>query len=319
MRPHHGQRPERAVLELPLGKHALQLERRSRIATKSHEQADRLVPKPPECDLEHASRRGIEPLDVVQRDHHRPAVGQSPQRIEHGQPNGMCVWTLVARLREQQRDSERPPARRGKQRREIVKEWAEQVRQPSKRERCLGFRTPVCEDMVAALRGQSHAPFPENGLPNPRLPARTRACGPLSTRSRKSATAASSCSRPTTSPTIATLYAEQLQRERAPPTRQRWRSWTAAGRRDPRASRSATATNSLWRRRGRTAHRCGSLQPTIGAKRSQIPTVRDRAAGPHVRRHKTAPPSRATRRLARNLRGGALLCLNDRQPTRRQI
>ena len=125
MHSHRGERPERAVLQLPLGKHALKLERRTSVATKSHEQADTLVPKPPECDLEHAGRRGIEPLDIVQRDHHRSAVGQRPQRVEHGQPDRMCVWALVARLREQQRDSERPPARGGKPRREVVEKRAE--------------------------------------------------------------------------------------------------------------------------------------------------------------------------------------------------
>jgi hypothetical protein len=36
----------------------------------------------------------------------------------------MCVWALLARLREQQRDTERPPARAGKRRREIVEERA---------------------------------------------------------------------------------------------------------------------------------------------------------------------------------------------------
>ena len=130
-----GERRERAVLELSLGKHALQLERRTRTGTKSHHQADTLVPKPPERDLEHAGRRRIKPLDVVQRDHHRPAVGQSPQRVEHGQPDGMCVWALVARLLEQQRDTERPPARAGKRRRRSssagrVGQTAQQTRTP---------------------------------------------------------------------------------------------------------------------------------------------------------------------------------------------
>ena len=110
----HRQSPEPLVRE-----RALQLDRAPpelRSQPQRREQPERLVAQPPERDLEHAGRGRVEPLDVVERDEARAAVGQGAQHVEHGEPDRVRVGRRLARLREQKRDLERPPARRRERR-----------------------------------------------------------------------------------------------------------------------------------------------------------------------------------------------------------
>ena len=79
--------------------------RRSRAARPALAQA-------PERDLEHAGGGRVEPLDVVEGDEDRAALGESTQDVEHGQPDRVRIGSHLARLGEQQRDLERPPPRR---------------------------------------------------------------------------------------------------------------------------------------------------------------------------------------------------------------
>ena len=101
---------------------------------RRREQPERLVAKPPQSDLERAGRGRVEPLDVVERDEHRAALGQRAQHVQDGEPDRVRIGRRLARLREQQRDLERPPARRRERGPDVVEHVAEQLREPGEGE-----------------------------------------------------------------------------------------------------------------------------------------------------------------------------------------
>ena len=62
----------------------LELERRRDLGhlPQGREQADPLVAKAPQRDLQHRGRRRVEPLDVVERHDNRAGVGERAQHIQ---------------------------------------------------------------------------------------------------------------------------------------------------------------------------------------------------------------------------------------------
>ncbi len=48
--------------------------------------------------LEHARGRSVEPLDVIERDDHRPLLGESPKGVEHREPDRPWIRSPLSRL-----------------------------------------------------------------------------------------------------------------------------------------------------------------------------------------------------------------------------
>ncbi len=82
-----------------------------RVGRRPHrrEQADALVTQAPERDLQHAGRRRVEPLEVVEREDDRLPLGEHAEDVEHGQSDGSRVRSNLPGLCQEERDLERAP------------------------------------------------------------------------------------------------------------------------------------------------------------------------------------------------------------------
>jgi hypothetical protein len=83
------------------GESTHQIQPRLGRVSRRGENPDRLLPKPPQRDLEHRRRGRIEPLDVVERHQERTALAQRAQDVEQGQTDRMRVRRLRTRLDKQ--------------------------------------------------------------------------------------------------------------------------------------------------------------------------------------------------------------------------
>ena len=109
----------------------------------------------------------------------RALLGQRPQHVEHGEPDRVRIGGVLARLGEQQRDLERPPARRHERGADLVEHVAEQLGERRRRRATPRPRLRGRSEHGRTLRRASSTPASQRiVLPIPASPERTSAPGP---------------------------------------------------------------------------------------------------------------------------------------------
>ncbi len=198
------ERPDGQSLDRP-GKR--RLERRRRLAAAGEEDPDRLAVEPPQRERERIRRRGIEPLDVVDREQQRAAGGQR-DAARRAPPTATARGSAetTALPLEQERRRERSPARRGELRQHLGGGFRQEVAEPGMGETLLGARAGRAVSTRSPRSCAASTPASQSvDLPIPASPSSTRAPGPApvpAARSTKPCNAATSSSRPTMSAAI---------------------------------------------------------------------------------------------------------------------
>ena len=132
------------------------------------EQADVRLGQPPEREAERARRRGVEPLEVVDREHEL-VLGQELQGAANGDAECAGVDRPPGRVLDEEDDLERPPPRRRQGRQHLVEDAVEQVAEPGVRERALRLGGPRREHAQPAPARVLDRRAPERRLPDPGL------------------------------------------------------------------------------------------------------------------------------------------------------
>jgi hypothetical protein len=101
-----------------------------------------VVDEPSQCKREGASRQGVEPLRIVDRDEHGSVFSQDLQRVASCNPERPGIRQFRVRLFEQERHFERAPPRRCQRRQNVVENLLEQIAQPYMGETALGLHRP---------------------------------------------------------------------------------------------------------------------------------------------------------------------------------
>ncbi len=123
---------------------------------------------------EDALGRGIEPLDVVDREQDRRASGERAERGEERTWKGDSIRRPGCCRLQPGCDGERPTLRLGKLVRDLGQETVEQVAESAERERHLRLHASRHEDPPAGLPSQLDPRAPEHGLADSRLAANQR-------------------------------------------------------------------------------------------------------------------------------------------------
>ena len=163
--PARGVEVERADVEpreRPATERALQRPHAARAA--GEQEADRHAVEPPRGEAQGLGGRRVQPLQVVDRDQHRPGCRQRPQPVEHAERDRARLRGVGRGLATQQRDLERLRLRRGQPGERVRADAVEEVDQRGERQPRLGVAGPRGEDLVPA-RPRAGDP----GLPQGRL------------------------------------------------------------------------------------------------------------------------------------------------------
>lgn len=171
MQPRQAERSHRQALEALLPKCPGELERgrKPRPAAKGREQAHPLVAQAPDRELQHEGGSSVEPLDVIESDHHGSLRRESTQRIENGDADRTLLRRLPAGIREPERDLERAAARWRERACDFLQDRFEQIGEPGEGQRCLGLDPAMDEHTIEAPLGLLDTELPEHGLADSRL------------------------------------------------------------------------------------------------------------------------------------------------------
>ena len=101
------------------------------------QQPDRLAPEPPQRELQHRRARTVEPLEVVDRDNHRPRSGQVADHTEEGQADGSLFRRASHRILHQQRHLQGPPLGRRQLGKHLAEDPVHQIAERRERQRRL--------------------------------------------------------------------------------------------------------------------------------------------------------------------------------------
>jgi hypothetical protein len=127
--------------------------------------------EPWQSEPKHLEARGIEPLDVVDRNEQRPLLRQHAERAERRRSDRPSADGAPG-LAEQQRRLERAALHRREMRQHLGGRLPEQVVQPGERPRCLDPARPRRQHPVSALDRRLESGEPDSRLPDPRLAAK---------------------------------------------------------------------------------------------------------------------------------------------------
>ena len=117
---------------------------------------------------ERLGRRLVDPLQVVDRQQHRPVLGEQAQRGQGGREDRALLGPFAGRV-EQQRHLERSALRRRHARADVGQGGAEHVGQRRERQLRLAARRAGGQDADAALSGYVLAVPPERRLAHARF------------------------------------------------------------------------------------------------------------------------------------------------------
>jgi len=173
------QRPNTQPHDSLGGDRALEVRRLHRLAQSTGEQEDyRLLVEPPQRERERACRRGIQPLNVVDRDHDRYVHRKSVERIPNRDAQRSWIGALVTLL-DQESDLECAAPRRRQLTEHLVECALEQVAEPGVCESSLRFSRPRSEHPQSSFACGLDARLPQGRLPYPRLAFEHERHGPI--------------------------------------------------------------------------------------------------------------------------------------------
>ena len=151
----------------------------------ARESRRRAHPQPAERECEHARRRRIKPLLVVDRDQDRAGSGELAQHAQDCARKGLDVARALRQLAQEQGCTERVLLRI-RERVEVVRKPLEQIAQPRERKHRLWLGGRRLENPEAAPPSASTASRQRVVFPIPGLPSRMQPTGPDATASSNS-------------------------------------------------------------------------------------------------------------------------------------
>lgn len=163
--------PDHDPVKTTLREGALEIEQRPFTGTspESEKGSDALLLEAAEGKLQDAGRRGVEPLQIVDRDQDGRIGSKRPQRPQYAERNCPLGEAATLRFGTQQRDAQSALLRVGKRREGIIGHAFEQVTKRGERKLRLGFDRTGDEDTIRALLRHGEACLPEAALPDPDL------------------------------------------------------------------------------------------------------------------------------------------------------
>ncbi len=144
-------------------------------ASAGNEEADREIDDPSCYELEHAPARGIQPLDVVDRDQGRPLAGELSDEGERCTRDGETAESF-ARLDPRERRLEHGPLRWDEGGKHPVEDGIEEIAQRHERKRRLGLRGSAGEHGVVAVARIVDRLEPDRRLAHPGFTVEDEAC-----------------------------------------------------------------------------------------------------------------------------------------------
>ena len=130
---------------------------------------DAPIADPSQRECERLRRRAVEPLLIVDRQHHRRRGGEQAQQRQHRHRDGARARRRAVRARAHQRDLERPPLRLGELRQNRVNDRLEKVGERRERQLRFGLHGPTRQHDQRAARGPLEDLPPHRGLADPHL------------------------------------------------------------------------------------------------------------------------------------------------------
>ena len=178
----HAERPERDVGEGARLECVREAERFSLVVSSAQrrEDADRRLARAPCREGEHARRRGVEPLDVVDGHEQRAFGREDAERRDEGARQRKPVRISLRIGRDPEYGGERTTLRLRQHVRDVLERRIEEVRDRSERDRHLGLGAPRDQHADTVSLGGSHGLAQQRGLPDPRLAANDDSAGMLS-------------------------------------------------------------------------------------------------------------------------------------------
>jgi hypothetical protein len=158
------ERPDGLAHDREARRRAVESQRRRLGCPQRQEEGHRVAAEPAERERERGGRRRVEPLGVVDGEHHRSLLGKHAQRAEERRRDGACVGRLSPRRAPEERHRERVALWPRERRQQLVEGVAEEIGDRREGERHLGLRGT--RDQHACPRGGSGV---EPGLPDRRL------------------------------------------------------------------------------------------------------------------------------------------------------
>ncbi len=140
-----------------------------RCVPDAHEQRDARATQTPERDPQDARRRGVEPLEVVDRDEEVGIGRQEREHVEHRQPDRFGLGRRGARILEQQRHAQGPQPGRREVVLDLGENRADEIGDPREREPRLGLHGSMDEHARAARDRLVDAALPEDRLADARV------------------------------------------------------------------------------------------------------------------------------------------------------
>ena len=172
----HADRPQPEAAETGRRQGQVQAEREAAAVVAERQQdGDRLPPQPPEAELEHASRRAVQPAGVVHRDYDRRLGRKDPQSVEHSPRQPSRLGPGPDGGVTQQREFHRSPPRARKGGKDLVGDVAEQVIEGREGERPFGRGGPARQHQGRTAGGLEQV-LPHHGLADTGI-AGDRDCG----------------------------------------------------------------------------------------------------------------------------------------------
>ena len=164
------ERPDRQPPDALLLERLFELRRPRAFPEPPREQHEHAVGlDPSQREREHGRRGRVEPLDVVDGDHERPALAQELQHVAHRHGERAVVDDAARPVFEQERLLERAPPRRRQRRKDVCQRALEEIGQPQAGKAALGLGGPRREEQVPALPRVLDAGSPQRRLADPRL------------------------------------------------------------------------------------------------------------------------------------------------------
>ena len=164
------QRPQLQPPDGVPGERLLERGRLRSVGEPPGEQQEHVVrAQPSHREAEGSRRRGVQPLQIVDRDEQRPVFGEQLDRAANGDPDRPRIHPLTRVLLAQERDLERTAPRRRQPGQDFVEHVLEQIAEAHVREPALGLGRSRHEDAQPRRTRVVDTGPPERRLPDPRL------------------------------------------------------------------------------------------------------------------------------------------------------
>ncbi len=151
----------------------LEREREGRVwpHPRGREKADPLIAETSERGPEHAGRRRIEPLQVIDCHENRPRGGKRAHDVEEGESDRAGIRRLLARLLEEEGDFQGTPPRGSEGGQRLLEHVGEKVCEGSEGKPGLRFHAAIGEDTGKEPARALDSRFPEDRLADARFAA----------------------------------------------------------------------------------------------------------------------------------------------------